>query len=282
LLPLLEKSHADGLGGLVLSVVLEAGRVVLDWLTLVVAVAVVFVLLSSVTTEHERQIAPPALLGGSFLLMLLGFFPSARPDVIDLTLMLAIGLTGVAVSAYLARRIVSPTFIRAYREAHSARQLRNGVLEIVVVVIATTMGFAVFTAVFVELGLIAIAPELAGHHRDMPTLILFGVYAWSLCNAIPVLDVAETLRWEYGYRLTGHSGGFFVLAYKVLAAIPIVQLARLLIESARQQPQARTPVDSEAGRAASEPPTFRPSSGAPGSAGPPRGTSPFEVDGSPG
>jgi hypothetical protein len=88
--------------------------------------------------------------------------------------------------------------------------------------------FAISTVVLAVYGAVDVpgkrTPELASVEQ---------YYAWHLADAIPALDVPETLNWERPLTSTDHFGGLLLLAFKLLAILPIAGLIAGLIERYR-------------------------------------------------
>jgi hypothetical protein len=191
-------------------------------------------------TRRERSpLAPPGLIALAFFFGSVGFFPSARPGVVDYALISATGLLGVATSVYLTLRTLDPDWAVRYGEGRAAGEFAAKTVELVLVLCATTMGFALITAVLLHLHAVTTTAPVTPHakHYTVPQA-LFGFYFWHLCNLIPLFDITGTLRWRISYGFADTSGGLLLLAYKLLVAAPIIQVIRLGLTA--RQPRAKT------------------------------------------
>jgi hypothetical protein len=86
--------------------------------------------------------------------------------------------------------------------------------------IALTGAFAVLTAALQSEGLVSEKPASSADGFVWSTL---GYYAWHLLDAIPVLEVPETLNWaKPPTKFTDYYAGTLLLLFKLVAIIPIV------------------------------------------------------------
>jgi hypothetical protein len=60
--------------------------------------------------------------------------------------------------------------------------------------------------------------------RDPVVLTLFSYYLWSFLDAIPALDIPETLNWSIPASLTDFASGAVLLTYKLLVIVPLIAL----------------------------------------------------------
>ena len=92
--------------------------------------------------------------------------------------------------------------------------------------------FAIATVILVVYGAVDLpaenAPELASAEQ---------YYAWHLADAIPALDVPETLNWERPLTSTDNFAGILLLGFKLLAILPIAGLIASLLERYRTGPK---------------------------------------------
>lgn len=64
-----------------------------------------------------------------------------------------------------------------------------------------------------------------------PASATFGYYAWHLLDAVPVLDIPNTLRWAEPYQFADRWSSSLLLAYKLLVILPFLQIAALVWRS---------------------------------------------------
>ena len=60
-------------------------------------------------------------------------------------------------------------------------------------------------------------------------------YAWHLADAIPALDVPETLNWEQPLASTDHLAGVLLLLFKLLAILPVAGLIADLLQRRKKR-----------------------------------------------
>lgn len=99
------------------------------------------------------------------------------------------------------------------------RGLLEELSQILVCWLVLTVTFAAATATLYRSGNLALE---AGVPASDSLLEIEKVYVWHLLDAIPILDVPETINWELRSDLTDMAGGFLILAYKLLVILPVV------------------------------------------------------------
>jgi hypothetical protein len=91
--------------------------------------------------------------------------------------------------------------------------------------------FAVLTSGLQAQGLVVEKPPSEDHGYVLSAL---GFYAWHLLDAIPVVEVPQTLNWNVTTRLTDHLGGALLLVFKLLVILPLVAVTLNLITTLRK------------------------------------------------
>jgi hypothetical protein len=92
-----------------------------------------------------------------------------------------------------------------------------------VILLFATLGFAGVTELLYLHGIAETDPD----HLEDPLVDSMTFYVWSLLDAIPVLQIPQTLRWELDYRFTDHVSPVLLLAYKLAVILPAIATARL-------------------------------------------------------
>ncbi len=106
------------------------------------------------------------------------------------------------------------------------------------VVVIPAVGFAAVTSVGVHHGFLK-ADGMPAAISDLP-FAAFGLYIWNLADAIPVLEIPDTLLWKPQMTLTTTAGGVLVLSYKVLVILPFVQLIGSALARTFGEPEPTT------------------------------------------
>lgn len=88
------------------------------------------------------------------------------------------------------------------------------------IALMATAGFALVSAFLYLQGLATTSPERA--LSDHPFNASFEYYAWSFLNAIPVLELPNTLGWELSFRYTDQVSRLLLLLYKILVIGPMI------------------------------------------------------------
>jgi hypothetical protein len=105
------------------------------------------------------------------------------------------------------------------------------------VVIVPTVGFATVTTCCVRhhwLWLQGTDPQDA----SVP-FRSFSTYVRSLADAIPFLDVSQTLGWKAGLSFRDWQGKLLLLTYKIALIVPLLQLATLVLKRLFTDEQAK-------------------------------------------
>ena len=208
---------------------------------LVVVLGVIAGCVSLLVREAEGRplIAPSGVLVLAGIVTGVGFFPHAPLDGLNRVLSLLLAVIGLSIAMTLLVRTLNPHWMMAYSADASATAMVRRVVETALVISSATMGFAYFTAFLISINLVAPAPAL-----DTFTLAralersLFVFYAWNFSDQVPILEIPERLEWTEPYRLAPWWGGLLVLSYKVLVAIPVVQLCRATFRATRVRQRA--------------------------------------------
>jgi hypothetical protein len=90
-------------------------------------------------------------------------------------------------------------------------------------VAATTVTFVTVTSLLIRHSIVSTAPAL--HHGKVVVLETLLVYAWSVVNAIPLLNLTEAFAWKAPYVFNDEGGRLMVLAFKLLLIVPLFQLS---------------------------------------------------------
>jgi hypothetical protein len=93
-----------------------------------------------------------------------------------------------------------------------------------------TMLYAATTAVFDANGWLESRPAT----EDKFAWRALEYYAWQFFDAIPALEIPSTVEWSRGTTYVDVQSGGLLLAYKLLAIVPIVRLIVELVEARRQ------------------------------------------------
>ena len=101
-----------------------------------------------------------------------------------------------------------------------------------------TLGFAVVTAILHQRGVVTATPADA---FDEPWFDASSYYLWSLAEAIPVLEIPQTIGWELGFRFTDRVTPVLLLFYKLALIGPLIAVGTLMWRDARQRRRSRPP-----------------------------------------
>jgi hypothetical protein len=109
----------------------------------------------------------------------------------------------------------------ATNPGYRALRLYLTILLTLQALLTLSAAFAVLTAALQERGLVTEQPP-----ADVDGFVwsALGFYAWNLLDAIPLLEIPQTLNWEQATTLRDHLGGALLLAYKLLVIVPLVGL----------------------------------------------------------
>ncbi len=93
---------------------------------------------------------------------------------------------------------------------------------LLVILMFATLGFAGLSELLYLHGIATTDRALAD-----PLFASQVFYVWSFLNAIPVLEIPQTLRWELHFEFTDHVNPVLLLAYKIAVIAPVIATARL-------------------------------------------------------
>ena len=106
--------------------------------------------------------------------------------------------------------------------------LRDKIYWITLVVIVPTVGFATVTTYCVRHQLLWL--QGTDPQDGSVPFESFSTYVRSLADAIPFLDVSQTLGWKAGVSFRDWQGKLLLLIYKVALIVPLLQLTTLLLK----------------------------------------------------
>jgi hypothetical protein len=141
----------------------------------------------------------------------------------------ALSVCACALLLWITRRML--VFSDFYgRYTGRAPVFRSGAIISTGLFVSLTAVFAAVTAILLTIGAVTEAEPL-----DQPTVLYtFGYYFWNFLDAIPALDVPETLHWARPAEFTDRLSGVLLLAYKLLAILPLVGILQAILSRARQ------------------------------------------------
>jgi hypothetical protein len=95
-----------------------------------------------------------------------------------------------------------------------------------------TWGFAIVSGFLYLRGVGTTAPEraLADPFNDS-----WAYYIWGFLNAIPVLEIPQTLGWEMRFRFTDHVNPVLLLLYKLALIGPMIATGKLVWGDVRRR-----------------------------------------------
>jgi hypothetical protein len=64
-------------------------------------------------------------------------------------------------------------------------------------------------------------------------------YLWHLLDSVPLLDIADTIRWNKPYEYSDSLSGWLLLAFKGFVILPLIQVVRLIF-ARREAPETPT------------------------------------------
>jgi hypothetical protein len=94
-----------------------------------------------------------------------------------------------------------------------------------------TWGFAVVSGFLYLQGVAKTAPERA---LSDPFNDSWAYYMWDFLDAIPVLEIPQTLGWELAFSFTDHVTPLLLLLYKVLLLGPVIATGTLVWRDVRR------------------------------------------------
>jgi hypothetical protein len=95
-----------------------------------------------------------------------------------------------------------------------------------------TGGFAIVSGFLYLRGLGTTTPE---HALTDPVNDCWAYYIWGFVNAIPVLDIPQTLGWEMRFRFTDHINPVLLLFYKLVLIGPMIATGKLIWQDVRRR-----------------------------------------------
>ena len=121
--------------------------------------------------------------------------------------------------------------------------------SVLAIVLGLTKSLVVLTAAFIGLTALLLHYDahaastvgVDGHFvptrvADDDTVLTVGrYYLWNLLDAIPALKVPETLNWKLEVDLTDSWAGGILLAFKIVAIVPILRGVFALVEQAKER-----------------------------------------------
>ena len=100
----------------------------------------------------------------------------------------------------------------------------------------STSVFAVVTMVLRDAGLVQLSvPGCASCRPDVGDML--ALFIWHFLDAIPLLNVTETLRWDVPLTYGGALMGWLVLAFKAAVIIPLIQAVRTYLQVRKEAPR---------------------------------------------
>ena len=128
----------------------------------------------------------------------------------------------------------------SFAETHVHRRLDEGRGAALLAAIAT-LGLAIGTFASLTQSLYDRGHlELQGDGVSSDTIVdkAFAFYFWHLLDAVPLLDIPQTLRWGVPYTYTDSVSGAVLLAFKAVVIVPLIQVARLILAGRQRQATA--------------------------------------------
>jgi hypothetical protein len=102
-----------------------------------------------------------------------------------------------------------------------------------------TLGGAALTLALLHVGLATTQPTVPPEAQVRAAL---NAYGWEIADAIPGLQIPETLRWSQPYRFIDRGSGVMLLAYKIaVIGVLVFPMARLVRAYAHRARPRRTP-----------------------------------------
>jgi hypothetical protein len=149
----------------------------------------------------------------------------------------------LCVSAVALGFAMYPLFAERRRKVFFRWIARNGVLGWLGPVLAGILAFLFATSVFALLTLLLLdaglvhlsVPGCANCHIGTDRVMAF--YIWGFVDAIPLLNLPESLHWNVPLTYSGALMGWLVLAFKVAVIIPLIQAIRTYMEVRRETPR---------------------------------------------
>ncbi len=98
--------------------------------------------------------------------------------------------------------------------------------------------FAVVTMLLLDAGLVRLSlPGCATCQPDIGDVLSF--YVWNFLDAVPLLNVNESLHWDVPLAYSGALMGWMIIAFKVAVIIPLIQAVRTYLQVRKETPRIR-------------------------------------------
>jgi hypothetical protein len=110
-------------------------------------------------------------------------------------------------------------------------------LNTVYLTFQATWGFAIVSGFLFLRGVGTTDPERA---LTDPFNDSWRYYIWSFLNAVPVLEIPQTLGWERPFRFTDHVNPALLLLYKLALVGPVLATGKLIWQGVRCRFRTRT------------------------------------------
>lgn len=181
--------------------------------------------LANIWVLRSTAVAVPFMLGWASLALLnwaLVGSDVALPAVVA-AVIAVVGLAATGWLVLIALKATRGRFLR-YVRTWSHEDL---VLWALTLLVLPTVAFAVVSAFLIDQH----ALGFKGVEADS-TILAYKTcetYAWNLADAVPILEVPETLSWTPDGTFSTPTGRGLVLAYKVLLVVPFVQLGAIAL-----------------------------------------------------
>lgn len=89
--------------------------------------------------------------------------------------------------------------------------------------LSTAGALGMLTIAFAFATLVAAEKDYIGARGQASLASIETFYLWNFLDAVPVLEIPDTLNWqEPSFEVTDHAGGGLLLAYKVLVIVPVI------------------------------------------------------------
>jgi hypothetical protein len=151
----------------------------------------------------------------------------AAPMSVQLTVVVGFALVTLLISATLYGIVFGHS--RPVLLQHiAAWNKRDKAYWTALVVIVPTVGFATVTTCCVRHNVLLLQGTDA-QDASVP-FRSFSTYVRSLADAIPFLDVSQTLGWKAGLSFRDWQGNLLLLIYKIALIVPLLQLATLVLK----------------------------------------------------
>jgi hypothetical protein len=86
-----------------------------------------------------------------------------------------------------------------------------------------TVAFVTLTAFILHHHVIVSATGVSSNGTGL-TFATLEVYAWSIVNAVPTLNLTETFAWQPTLHMTNEWGRVLIFAFKIMLIVPLFQL----------------------------------------------------------